>query len=90
MSGVGRYRKKPIVIEAVYHEGPFYKWLWDWLKEANALYLSDFSIEISTLEGAMTAQPGDYIIKGIQGEFYPCKADIFEDTYEEVEEGETE
>jgi hypothetical protein len=39
---------------------------------------------IATLEGVMQAKPGDWIIKGIQGEFYPCKPDIFEATYEEV------
>lgn len=40
------------------------------------------SIQIKTLEGTMTATQGDWIIQGIQGEIYPCKADIFEDTYE--------
>lgn len=40
---------------------------------------------IATLEGQMQAKPGDYIIKGVQGEFYPCKPDIFEATYEAVE-----
>lgn len=40
---------------------------------------------IKTLEGDMLATAGDYIIKGVQGEFYPCKPDIFEATYEEVE-----
>ena len=43
-------------------------------------------LEIITLEGVMKAQPGDYIIKGVKGEFYPCKPDIFEKTYELVEE----
>ena len=43
-------------------------------------------IQINTLEGIMIASVGDYIIKGIQGEFYPCKPNIFEQTYEEVEE----
>jgi hypothetical protein len=42
-------------------------------------------IAIQTLEGEMAAQPGDYIIKGVQGEFYPCKPDIFEATYEAAE-----
>ena len=42
--------------------------------------------QIDTLEGTMTATPGDYIIKGVQGEFYPCKPDIFEKTYEKVAE----
>ena len=40
---------------------------------------------IATLEGVMQAKPGDYIIRGVQGEFYPCKPDIFEATYERVE-----
>lgn len=40
--------------------------------------------EIETLEGTMQARPGDYIIRGVQGEFYPCKPDIFAATYEEV------
>lgn len=43
-----------------------------------------FGIAIETLEGTMIAAHGDYIIRGIQGEFYPCKPDIFEQTYEEV------
>jgi SOS-response transcriptional repressor LexA len=45
------------------------------------------TIDIPTLEGTMTAQPGDWIICGVQGEFYPCKPDIFEATYEEVTDG---
>jgi len=43
---------------------------------------------ISTLEGDMTASPGDWIIKGVKGEFYPCKPDIFEQTYDPVENNE--
>src|SRR5688500_9265912 len=42
-------------------------------------------IHIATLEGAMVASPGDWIIRGVQGEFYPCKPDIFAATYEAVE-----
>ena len=42
-------------------------------------------LRISTLEGAIDASKGDYIIKGVAGEFYPCKPDIFEKTYEKVE-----
>ena len=42
-------------------------------------------LHIPTLEGAMTASPGDWIIRGVQGEFYPCKPDIFAETYEPVE-----
>ena len=44
-----------------------------------------FSVTICTLEGDMKAMPGDYIIKGVQGEFYPCKPDIFAKTYEPAE-----
>ena len=44
----------------------------------------DFGLEIETLEGKMLARIGDYIIQGVQGEFYPCKPDIFESTYQEV------
>jgi hypothetical protein len=43
-----------------------------------------FGIAITTLEGVMVASPGDWIIRGVQGEFYPCKPDIFEATYDEV------
>jgi len=43
-------------------------------------------ISVKTLEGVITASPYDYIIKGVQGEFYPCKPDIFEQTYEKVVE----
>lgn len=46
-----------------------------------------FGITIRTLEGDMTASPGDWIIRGVQGEFYPCKPDIFEATYEPVTSG---
>jgi hypothetical protein len=42
-------------------------------------------IDIETLEGTMTASPGDWIIRGVQGEFYPCKPEIFEATYDQIE-----
>jgi hypothetical protein len=47
-------------------------------------------LQIPTLEGVMTARIGDYIIKGVKGEVYPCKPDIFEATYERVPESESE
>ena len=82
-----KFRKKPVVIEAV---------IWQpdqecWENELGALYAGsesvafwnvDGTLGIETLEGRMTAQPGDYIIKGVKGEFYPCKPDIFAATYE--------
>lgn len=48
-------------------------------------YQTDVEIQIETLEGIMTASPGDWIITGVNGEQYPCKPDIFEKTYEPVE-----
>lgn len=57
------------------------------LHKAGALvHRGPVNIAISTLEGLIRASKGDYIIKGIAGEFYPCKPDIFKATYEEVEE----
>lgn len=58
------------------------------LVDGEVLGLPEFGVnylEIITLEGEMNASPGDYIIRGVQGEFYPCKPDIFEQTYERVE-----
>ena len=79
-----KYRKKPIVIEAWQNsdENEFPAWVdsADVGREPGGVIL------INTLEGVMKAMPGDYIIKGVQGEFYPCKPDIFEATYEKVEE----
>ena len=86
------YRKKPVEIEAVEFRGFGHSQgngfdLISWVDpDGNKAwgYNGDFLIE--TLEGVMTARPGDYIIKGVQGEFYPCKPDIFLQTYEPVEE----
>jgi len=86
-----KYRKKPVVIEAV-------QYVWSEpkkTKEEAQDDIADFmdwnikivgdSIMIPTLEGEMQARPGDWIIKGVKGEFYPCKPDIFETTYEALE-----
>ena len=77
-----KYRKKPIVIEAWQNsdENEFPAWVdsADVGREPGGVIL------INTLEGVMKAMPGDYIIKGIQGEFYPIKADIFKKTYDKV------
>jgi len=92
---MAKYRKKPIVIEAMKLTRNFASNVIEWLKNENAAYsdynLGEFAedscyILIVTLEGVMEAQEGDYIIKGIKGEFYPCKPDIFEASYEKVEE----
>lgn len=83
-----KYRKKPVVIEAIQFLGDdvnvvdcmlFCPLL---LKET---YRCNETLTIPTLEGKMLCSKGDYIIKGINGEFYPCKPDIFHETYEAVE-----
>ena len=79
-----KYRKKPVVIEAIEWDGRHAEELLDFL-ENKGIFRVDGSLGIPTLEGVMEASVGDYIIKGVQGEFYPCKPDIFEQTYEEVE-----
>jgi hypothetical protein len=81
---IERYRKKPVVIEAVQlDEGNFYA-VGDWagVDECWDLAAPKPALFIDTLEGRMKAFIGDWIIKGVQGEFYPCKPDIFEATYE--------
>ena len=89
---MGRYRKKPVVIDAIRlplaGEEPtedFVTGLHEFLADAIWNSDRDEGIGISTLEGTMRADPGDWIIRGIKGEFYPCKPDIFEATYEAVD-----
>jgi hypothetical protein len=81
-----QYRKKPVVIEALRYDGGMGE-----TQDVKAFVGGDLimdaathSLTIKTLEGDMHISPGDYIIKGVQGEFYPCKPDIFKATYEEV------
>ena len=90
-----KYRKKPVVIEAIRWTGKnlkeiinftglhqsALKWSYDEYKEV----VENEGLKIFTLEGSYMASTGDFIIKGVQGEFYPCKPDIFEQTYEFVE-----
>lgn len=86
-----KYRKKPVVIEAFQwkEKGDFIewfnlpKWIVDKYNDGTLIFLND-GVSIKTLEGEMKADINDYIIKGIQGELYPCKPDIFDQTYEEV------
>ena len=81
-----KYRKKPVVIEAYRVEKPW-RHIAEW---CGAEMIRDYNnrilwLSIPTLEGRMRAELGDFIIKGIQGEFYPCKPDIFAQTYEPVD-----
>jgi hypothetical protein len=81
-----KYRKKPVVIEAFqWIDKPSFPEGFEELHE-KAKITKDEKLAIETLEGSITASNGDFIIKGINGEFYPCKPDIFEKTYEKVEE----
>ena len=81
---MAKYRKKPVVIEAVQWDGVVIPdELSDWIKGSNRKFDHDGDdLIIHTLEGDHRANPGDWIIKGVQGELYPCKPDIFEVTYE--------
>lgn len=79
-----KYYKKPIVIEAVRWDGKMYSHP----KELPCIYIGNKDKDIliiKTLEGDMICNIGDYIIKGIKGEFYPCREDIFLESYEAVE-----
>ena len=76
-----KYMKKPIVIEArqLLYDSAIQREICGW---CGGKLGPDGGIYIDTLEGRMYASAGDYIIQGINGEFYPCKPDIFEKTYE--------
>ena len=89
---MAQFKKKPVVIEA-------FQWTGDehqtedpeWINApgvADFLHVGtkDVKLQIHTLEGVMTADRGDWIIRGVKGEVYPCKPDIFDLTYEKVEE----
>lgn len=80
-----KYRKKPVIIEAVKYDGENKVEIQEFMD----MYL-DFNdkkqLKINTLEGIILASVGDYIIRGVNGEYYPCKPDIFNKTYELVED----
>jgi hypothetical protein len=80
-----KYRKKPVVIEAVRWDGSedSQAKIVTWAQpHVSGWFDNAYYLEIRTLEGTMRANVGDWIIKGVQGEFYPCKPDIFAETYE--------
>jgi len=88
---VMRYRKKPVIIEAMELKRGYAEMAVNFIGEENIkeYNLGEFAedscyIEIKTLEGVTVASEGDFIIKGVKGEFYACKPDIFELTYEKV------
>jgi hypothetical protein len=87
---MAKYRKKPVVIEAVQWQGTKQSW-----NEIMDMGLTRWkpgdtgseTFIIETLEGDHLVRKGDYVIKGVKGEFYPCKPDVFEATYEPIEGG---
>ena len=84
-----KYRKRPVIIEAVQWEGSkasFDSIIDMGLKKWKPGEMGSKSFIIETLEGDHLCKDGDFVIKGVKGEFYPCKPDIFEMTYEEVTE----
>lgn len=90
-----KYRKKPVVIEAFKWTGSSEQkedpeWIVDAVRRGDARFLNEgtpnVQMVINTLEGPHIASQGDYVIKGIAGELYPCKPDIFTKTYERVED----
>ena len=84
-----QYRKKPVVIEAAIFSGTLEnaEQIIQWSNKEVSMPEDGIldRLVIKTLEGEMTASVGDYIIRGVNGEFYPCKPDIFSKTYEEVQ-----
>ena len=85
---IKQYIKKPVTIEAVQltddNHSEIIQWLSSYNVESYTLKSTDPSeLYIETLEGVMKASIGDYIIKGVKDEFYPCREDIFKMTYDE-------
>lgn len=90
-----KYRKKQVIVEAFQITEDTYDMIHKWsggrvcispVIESTKNNPKGIYWQIGTLEGVMTAITNDYIIKGIEGEFYPCKPEIFEKTYERIEE----
>ena len=93
-----RFRKKPVVINAIQYTGnnlkeiidftgkyeKFDDWFASWEDYVSYVKSHNNIFKIFTLEGTMESSPGDWIIQGVNGENYPCKPDIFEKTYEKV------
>lgn len=90
---MAKYKKKPVVIEAFkFGVDNIPDWFMDKVSDNTVtlnymgkLYPQEGYCEIKTLEGVMIGNVGDYIIRGVQGELYPCKSDIFNKTYEEID-----
>ena len=84
---INKYRKRPVEVEAIQFDGWNWQEVYQFMSDEPLMFTQDLRKEeyllIDTLEGVMKAKVGDYIIKGVHGEFYPCKPDIFHETYED-------
>jgi hypothetical protein len=86
---MARYRKKPVEVDAIRYEGNNPEGVFAWARSLGVdddamFHSSSTGLVIRTLEGSMRADAGDWVIRGVAGEFYPCKPDIFAATYEPV------
>jgi len=82
---INNYRKRPVVIQAIQNRLENSKEVMAFIIDNNALYkIEEGDIYITTLEGNMKVSENDYIIRGVEGELYPCRSDIFEKTYESI------
>lgn len=79
---IKQYQKKPVTVSALKWDGTNLQEILSFTN--NKAMMKNNTLIIPTLEGIMAAEVGSYIIKGVKGEYYPCRGDIFEDTYEEV------
>lgn len=81
-----KVRKKPVTVDAIQFTGSNFKELEEFMPDTQGFINEKYPniLTIQTLEGNMTAQINDWIIKGVKGEYYPCKPDIFEITYEVI------
>lgn len=82
---MAKYRKKPVIIEAIRWNGTITPDVTRFFGSKRIVTQGRYLL-IRTLEGIMKANPGDYVIRGVKGELYPCKLDIFNQTYEKIEE----
>lgn len=90
-----KYRKKPVVINAIQFQSDDIKNILNWIEGFGVKYMDVIQYnphqhiyEVATFEGPFVIRDDDWLIRGVAGEFYPCKPGIFEQTYERVSEGE--
>lgn len=95
-----KYRKRPVIVEAHLFDGSNEEFIIEWASVSGEKIVWDYAVvegeqnvrvlEIETLEGIFQALPGDWIIKGVAGEFYPCKPDAFVETFDSVTDRQVE